>query len=171
MTTAPDEQIPRLDILVNQPILMHKAQRISCLPHVRYQLLCVSDSSTAIITTEEVIDCLGRVLHHQVGAFILQLAEVIDWQDIWMLQVCNAPCLVKKVSQRLLVELVEAQHFKGHNAAERRRLTYLVDMTIAACANEGEDFVAADMRTLHEKVTARADDGDLHERARRWGNR
>ena len=74
-----------------------------------------------------------------------------------MLQVCNAPCLVKKVSQRLLVELVNAQHFQCQDTAEWRWFAHLVDMPICACADVGDDLIDANTRSLYEKVAALAD--------------
>ena len=74
------------------------------------------------------------------------------------MQVGYAPRLVKKASQRLLIELVKAQYLERHDTAERCRFAYLVHMAIAARTNERDDFVAANMRSLYEKITARAGD-------------
>src|SRR5437763_4617375 len=73
-----------------------------------------------------------------------------------MLQVSDAACLIEEAAEGFLVELVEAQHFEGQDAAERCRFAYFVDLSIATCTDEGNDFINAHMCAAHQKVTARA---------------
>src|SRR5712691_6390433 len=73
-----------------------------------------------------------------------------------MLQVGNAPRLVKEASQGLLVELVKTQHLEGQDTAQGCRLAHLIHMTKASCTNEGNNFIHAHMRSLHQEVAAGA---------------
>src|SRR5437588_9968430 len=71
---------------------------------------------------------------------------------MWMLQIGNTPRLIEKVIQCLLVELVKAQHLQRQYTVERLRFTYFIDMTIAAGANERDDFIDTHPCSLHQKI-------------------
>src|SRR5712691_11035796 len=71
-----------------------------------------------------------------------------------MLQVGDAPRLVKEAPQSLLVELVETQHLECQDTAKGCRFAHLIDMTIASCTNEGNNFINAYMCSLHQEVAA-----------------
>src|SRR5438874_4934764 len=77
-----DQQIARLDILMNQSSRMHIMKRIGSLFHIRNQLLCKGQPLATIGLTEEVIDRLWCVFHHEVGLLILQLPKIINGQNI-----------------------------------------------------------------------------------------
>ena len=66
----------------------------------------------------------------------------------------NALRLVKEAVPPLFVELIGAQYLERQYAAEWRRFTYLVDMAVGACANEGDYFVDTDVCSLDKKVAS-----------------
>jgi hypothetical protein len=49
-------------------------------------------------------------------------------------------------------KLVKAEDLQSQDATERSRFAYLIDLSIAARANKGHNFVCADMRPLNEEV-------------------
>src|SRR5260221_11115903 len=71
-----------------------------------------------------------------------------------MLQVGDTLRFSKKAVLCLLVELVNAQHLERQYTTERRRFTYLVDMAIRSCANERNNFVDADVRSLYQVIAS-----------------
>src|SRR5450755_1935649 len=157
---APDEQIAGLHILMDQSLIMDIMQGIGALLDIRNKLLRECQATIAIGLAEEVENRPWSELHHKVRLLVLrQLTEVIDRQDVWMLHAGDAARLLKEVRLGLGIELIEAQHLEGQDAAERHRLADLVDIAIAACADEGDNFIDTDMRSLHQKVTALAADG------------
>ena len=78
MSVAPDQQISRLDILVDQPVVMHVVERGCRLLEIRYQLFRIGQPPAAIGLTKEVENGLRRVFHYQVGASILQVTKIVD---------------------------------------------------------------------------------------------
>src|SRR5215831_11661107 len=84
LSTTPDEEIAGLDILVNEAILVDVEERGCGLLYVWHKLFGVCKSPAAIFSAKEVVDSFRRVLHHEVGASICKLAEVIHWQNIGM---------------------------------------------------------------------------------------
>ena len=78
LPVAPDQQISRLDILVDQPVVMHVVERGCRLLEIRYQLFRIGQPPAAIGLTKEVENGLRRVFHYQVGASILQVTKIVD---------------------------------------------------------------------------------------------
>src|SRR6266568_479343 len=89
-----------------------KAEGICRLPHIGFEFFCQRQPLAAAIPAEEIKNRARRVLHHQIRAPILQLAEIIHRQNIWMLKISNTPRLVEEAPQRFLIELIEAQHLQ-----------------------------------------------------------
>src|ERR1700737_1354321 len=81
---------------------------------------------------KKVQNCTRGVLHHKVRAAIGQLAKVIDWQDIRMLQVGDPLSFIKKAVASFLRKLFDTQNFQGQDATERRGFAYFIDMAKAA---------------------------------------
>src|SRR5205823_2413630 len=150
--------------LVYQTFGVNETQRSSCLLQIGNKLFGEGSSSTTVRPAKKIIDGLRGIFHNKVRPLILQLTEVVDWQDIAVLQVGNTPRFIEKVAQRFLVELVDTQYFECQDTAQGCGFTHLIDMAVAACADEGDDFVDADMCSFNQEVAARATDsisGDL----------
>jgi hypothetical protein len=112
LSTAPDEEIAGLDILMNEAILVDVEERGCGLFYVWHKLFGVCKSPTAIFSAKEVMDSFRRVLHYQVRTSVCKLAEVIDRQNIGMLQVGDTLRLVKKAVLALFVELIYTQYLE-----------------------------------------------------------
>src|SRR5438067_4703143 len=154
LSIASNEQIAGFDILVNKAILVNVVQGRCRLLNIWYKLFGVCKPPAAIFFTKEIVNSFGSILHHQVGSSILNLTEVIDREDVRVLQVSNALRLFKEAVLPFFVELLGAQHFERHYAAEWCRFTYLVNMAVGACANEGDYFVDTNLGSLDQKVAS-----------------
>src|SRR5260370_3748861 len=71
-----------------------------------------------------------------------------------MLQVGDKLRFSKKAFLCRRVERVNGQHLERQYTTERRRFTYLVDMAIRPCANERNNFVDADVRSLYQVIAS-----------------
>ena len=91
---------------------MYEAQCPGRLLEIWHKLFSKCSSSAAIGPAKKIIDCLRRIFHDKVGPLILELTKVVDWQNIAVLQVGNAPRFVKKVAKSFLVKLVDTQHLE-----------------------------------------------------------
>src|SRR6266487_6493847 len=78
LSTTPNQQVAGLDILVNEAVLVDVVERCSRLLNIRHKLFSICKSPTAIFSAKEVVESFRRVLHHEIGASICNLAEVID---------------------------------------------------------------------------------------------
>src|SRR6266566_2508442 len=110
LSITSNQQVAGLDVLVNKAVLVNVVKRCCCLLNIWHKLFCVYKSPAAIFFAKEVMNSFRRILHDQVGAFILYLTKVINREDIGVLQVSNALRLVKKAVSSLFVELVCAQY-------------------------------------------------------------
>ena len=139
---------------MDKAVFMNVVERRCCLLNIRHKLFRVRKAPAAIFLAKEVMDSFGCILHYQVWSSILDLTEVIDWQDIGMLQVSNALCLVKKAVLPFFVELLGAQHFECQDTAKWRRFAHFVNMAIGTCAYKSDYFIDADARSFNQKVTS-----------------
>src|SRR6266568_3962195 len=135
LSIASNEQVAGFNILVNETILVNVIQRGCRLLDIRHKLFGVCKPPATIFFAKEVMNSFRCVLHHQIGSSILYLPEVVDWKDVGVLQMSNALCLVKETISPFFIELFGTQHLERKYAAEWRGFTYLVDMTVGACAN------------------------------------
>src|SRR5690349_7203706 len=135
-------------------MLVNKEESRCRLLYVWHKLFGVYWPPAAIFFTKKVVDRFWRVVHDQVRSTIFYLSKVVDWQDVWVLQVSDALCLVEEAILPFLVELFGAQYFEGQHTAERSRFAYLVHVAVAACAYESHHFVDTDTRSFDEKVTS-----------------
>ncbi len=78
LPVASNEQVTRFDILVDESFSMDEVEGIGGLLQVGDKLFGKGGTSSAIFSAEEVIDGLGGVFHDEVGALVVQLAEVVD---------------------------------------------------------------------------------------------
>src|SRR5205823_5770605 len=155
LPVAPNEQVTGFDILMNQSLCMDEVEGIGSLLQVGDKLFGKGSTSSAILSAKEVVDSLRGVFHDEIGSLVVKLAEVVDGHDVGMLQIGDPACLIKEAAEGFLVELIEPQHFEGQDAAERCRFAHFVDVSIAACADEGNDFIDTDVCAAHQEVTAR----------------